>query len=217
MRSAASITIPRSAPSSWPSPTARYRRSAAWRTASQRSCASTCSSSGSSEARPVSCSPSRTPKVPITAIRRRGSRGDAGNELISVVVATYNRPDALGASLRSLARQTDRNFEIVVADDGSAPQTGDMIRARLPQLGVPLKHVWQEDRGFRLAEIRNRAIAASSGGYLVFLDGDCIVPSGFVAAHRALAEPGFFVGGNRALLSRSLTEAILANNLEPER
>jgi glycosyltransferase involved in cell wall biosynthesis len=135
---------------------------------------------------------------------------------ISVIVSTYDRPDALGACLRSLGRQTDKDFQIVVADDGSGPATRDTIGARKSKLGVPLTHVWQEDRGFRLAEIRNRAIAASSGDYLVFLDGDCIAPSRFVAAHRALAELGFFVGGNRALLSRSLTEDILANNLEPE-
>lgn len=136
---------------------------------------------------------------------------------ISVIVSTYNRPDALGACLRSLGRQTAKDFEIVVADDGSGPQTREAIGAWKPKLGVPLKHVWQEDQGFRLAEIRNRAIAASAGDYLVFLDGDCIAPAGFVAGHRALAEPGFFVGGNRALLSRDLTEEILANGLEPER
>ncbi|MGB9364887.1 MAG: glycosyltransferase family 2 protein [Xanthobacteraceae bacterium] len=136
---------------------------------------------------------------------------------ISVIVSTYNRPDALGACLRSLGRQTTRNFEIVVADDGSGSVTRDVIDAWKPKLGIPLKHVWQEDRGFRLAESRNRAIAASDGDYLVFLDGDCIAPSGFVAAHRALAEPGYFVGGNRVLLSRALTEDVLANNLEPER
>ena len=136
---------------------------------------------------------------------------------ISLVVSTYNRPDALGACLRSLGRQTDTNFEIVVADDGSGAATRDVIGAWKVRLGRPLTHVWQEDRGFRLAEIRNRAIAASRGNYLVFLDGDCITPSHFVSAHRALAEPDFFVAGNRALLSRSLTEEILANNLEPER
>jgi glycosyltransferase involved in cell wall biosynthesis len=136
---------------------------------------------------------------------------------ISVIVSTYNRPDALGACLRSLGRQTGRDFELVVADDGSGPATRDVIDSWKPKLGIPLKHVWQEDRGFRLAEIRNRAIAASTGDYLVFLDGDCIAPCGFVAAHRALAEPGFFVGGNRVLLSRALTEDILANHLEPER
>jgi len=135
---------------------------------------------------------------------------------ISVIVSTYNWPDALGATLRSLGRQSDRAFEIVVADDGSGPQTRDVIDAWRPRIGVPLKHVWQEDRGFRLAEIRNRAIAASAGDYLVFLDGDCVAPRRFLAAHRALAEPGFFVGGNRALLSRTLTDEILANDLEPE-
>lgn len=138
------------------------------------------------------------------------------NELISLVVSTYNRPDALGAVLRSFARQSDRNFEVVVADDGSGPQTGDVIKNWAPKIGVPLGHVWQEDRGFRLAEIRNRAIAASAGGYLVFLDGDCIARPDFVAVHRRLAEPGFFVGGNRVLLSETLTEDILADNLEPE-
>jgi len=137
-------------------------------------------------------------------------------EPVSLIVSTYNRPDALGAVLRSLARQTDRDFEIVVADDGSGPQTREVIDGWVSRIGVPLRHVWQEDRGFRLAEIRNRAIAASAGGYLIFLDGDCIARPDFVAAHRRLGEPGYFVGGNRVLLSRRLTEAILADDLEPE-
>jgi glycosyltransferase involved in cell wall biosynthesis len=136
---------------------------------------------------------------------------------ISVIVSTYNRPDALGACLRSLERQMAKDFEIVVADDGSGPATRDVIAAWKPKITVPLAHVWQEDRGFRLAEIRNRAIAVSTGDYLVFVDGDCLAPAGFVAAHRVLAEPGYFVGGNRVLLSRALTEDVLANNLEPER
>jgi glycosyltransferase involved in cell wall biosynthesis len=137
-------------------------------------------------------------------------------ELISLVVSTYNRPDALGACLRSLARQTDRDFEIIVADDGSGPQTGELVKSWNSKIGGPLHHVRQEDRGFRLAEIRNRAIAASKGRYIVFLDGDCIARPDFVAAHRGLAEPGYFVGGNRVLLSKSLTKEILAEDLEPE-
>ena len=138
------------------------------------------------------------------------------NELISVVVSTYQRPDALAAVLRSLARQTDRNFEIVVADDGSGPQTRDVIGNWSSKIGIPLKHVWQQDCGFRLAEIRNRALVASAGEYVIFLDGDCVAPLHFVGAHRRLAEPGFFVGGNRVLLSQRLTQDVLAANLEPE-
>ncbi len=137
-------------------------------------------------------------------------------ELISVIVATYNREDALAAVLRSLSRQTDRDFELLVADDGSGTATARVITESAARMPVPLKHVWHPDRGFRLAEIRNRAIRASEGKYCVFLDGDCIARPDFVAAHRRLAEPGWFVTGNRILLSRELTERILRDGLEPE-
>ena len=142
------------------------------------------------------------------------------DELISVIVSTYNRPDALDAVLRSLSRQSDRHFEIVVADDGSGVATKRVIRDWIARAPVPLKHVWHEDRGFRLAEIRNRGIRESAGRYLVFLDGDCIAWPSFVAAHRRLAEAGWFVVGNRILMSRRLTGQALAGTsmpaLEPE-
>lgn len=137
--------------------------------------------------------------------------------LISVITTTFNREDALDAVLRGLSRQNDRNFEVVIADDGSGPATASLIAQWELRLGVPLRHVWQEHRGFRAAEARNRAIRASSGGYCIFLDGDCIPRADFVAAHRGLAEPGWFVAGNRVLLSRALTELVLRERLEPER
>jgi glycosyltransferase involved in cell wall biosynthesis len=132
-------------------------------------------------------------------------------------VTTFDRPDALDIVLRSLARQSDREFEVVVADDGSGPSTATLIEQWKPRLGVPLTHVRHEHRGFRAAEIRNRAIRASRGGYCVFLDGDCLARPDFVAVHRRLAAPGFFVTGNRALLTAALTEAVLRRRLEPER
>jgi len=137
--------------------------------------------------------------------------------LISVILTTYQREDALDAVLRGLARQTDRDFEIMVADDGSGPQTRELIGRRAADIGVRLEHVWQEDRGFRAGEARNRAVLASRGGHCIFLDGDCIPRPDFVAAHRTLAEPGWFVTGNRVLLSRELTERILAEAAEVER
>lgn len=138
-------------------------------------------------------------------------------DLISVIVATYNRPDALAACLRALEAQTDRNFEIVIADDGSDQKTGGMITEHARRMKIPLKHAWHPDTGFCLAEIRNRAIRISEGSYCVFLDGDCIPRPDFVAAHRALMEPGWFVTGNRLLLSESITKRVLEQNLEPER
>jgi len=137
-------------------------------------------------------------------------------ELISVIVITYNRADALEAVLRSLACQTDRDFEVVVADDGSTAATGQLVEAWKAQIGHRLGHVWHDDRGFRASEIRNRAILASRGVYCIFLDGDCIVRPDFVAIHRRLAEPGWFVTGNRILLSRDLTAKVLQEKLSPE-
>jgi glycosyltransferase involved in cell wall biosynthesis len=137
-------------------------------------------------------------------------------ELISVIVATYNRADALDACLRGFARQSDRGFEVIVADDGSRSDTADLVLSWQGRLGVPLTHVWHEDNGFRLAEIRNRAILASQGANCVFIDGDCIPCRDYVAAHRALSESGWFVAGNRALLSREFTEQVLRDHLEPE-
>ncbi len=131
------------------------------------------------------------------------------DDLISVIVSTYDRPDALDAVLRSLSRQTDPRFEIVVADDGSGPATRQVINGWAASARVPVKHAWHDDRGFRLAEIRNLGIRASAGRYIVFLDGDCIARPGFVAAHRRLAEPGWFVTGNRILMSRDLTDRVL--------
>jgi glycosyltransferase involved in cell wall biosynthesis len=135
---------------------------------------------------------------------------------ISVIVATYNRPDALNACLRALSVQTDKNFEVIVADDGSEAETGVLVATWGRKTTVPIRHAWHPDDGFRLAEIRNRAIRISVGAYCVFLDGDCIPRPDFVAEHRRLMEKGWFVTGNRVLLSQKLTERVLRDGLEPE-
>jgi glycosyltransferase involved in cell wall biosynthesis len=136
--------------------------------------------------------------------------------LLTVIVATYNRPDALDAVLRSLGQQSDTNFEVLVADDGSRPDTAAVVEGWKGRLGHRLLHVWHSDDGFRLAEIRNRAILAATGEYCIFLDGDCLARPSFVAAHRALAQRGSFVTGNRVLISRDLTERILRERLTAE-
>src|SRR5450631_696963 len=136
--------------------------------------------------------------------------------LISVIITTYNREDALDAVLRSLAHQTEQDFEVIVADDGSTAATAAVIDVWKGKVGRRLDRVWHEDRGFRAAEIRNRAILASRGAYCIFLDGDCIVRPDFVATHRRLAEAGCFVTGNRILLSRDLTADVLRGKLTPE-
>ena len=133
---------------------------------------------------------------------------------ISVVITTYNRPDALTAVVEACFLQDDKNFEIIIADDGSGANTRDCIdrlRARSP---VPLKHVWQPDEGFRAAMARNRGTLAATGDYIIFLDGDCIPQRDFIARHRALAQPGFLVSGSRILLSQRFTEQVLAEHID---
>ncbi len=125
---------------------------------------------------------------------------------ISVIVTTYNRPDALRAVLDGLAAQTDRDFEILVADDGSRDDTRELVEAVRSGVPVPIRHVWQEDRGFRAGAARNRATAQARGDYVIFLDGDCVPRPSFIARHRALAEAGWMVAGNRILLSGDVHE-----------
>ena len=128
---------------------------------------------------------------------------------ISVIITTYNRPDALSLVLRGLAAQSARDFEVLVADDGSTPQTAAAIDILRPTLPYELRHVWQVDDGFRAPMARNRAAAAARGAYLVFLDGDCVPLMDFIAMHRRLALAGWFVSGNRVLLDQAFSERVL--------
>ncbi len=135
------------------------------------------------------------------------------NGLISVIVTTYNWPDALAACLNSLLDQQDSHFEIIVADDGSTIETHKLVLDFQQKSAIPLRHVYHDDKGFRAGTIRNKAAAAANGLYLLFMDGDCIALPSFLARHRWLAEKGFFVPGNRVLLTQSYTSRVLTQPL----
>lgn len=132
---------------------------------------------------------------------------------VSVIVSTYNRPDALRAVLDGLNVQTHGDFEVIIADDGSGKETRDMLQEICERLPYPLIHIWQRDKGFRAAKARNKAVAASRGEYLIFLDGDCIPFPNFIEEHLRLAEPKWFVRGNRVMLSASFTQWVLENEV----
>jgi glycosyltransferase involved in cell wall biosynthesis len=127
---------------------------------------------------------------------------------ISVVVTTYNRPQALSLVLRGLLAQSQPPFEILIADDGSGDLTRQTIRQMARDTGVPIRHLWQNDVGFRAASARNMAVAAAQGELMVFLDGDCIPRHDFIAQHARLAQTGWFVAGSRLLLTKTLTEQV---------
>jgi glycosyltransferase involved in cell wall biosynthesis len=132
---------------------------------------------------------------------------------IALVVTTYNRPDALAAVLDACLAQHDRDFEIVVADDGSGPETAATVAAYQGRTEIEIGHIRQEDRGFRAGAVRNRALALTTADYVIFTDGDCLPFQGFIAGHRRLAGQGWFVAGNRILIGESLSRRILAEHL----
>lgn len=121
---------------------------------------------------------------------------------VSVIVTTYNRPDALEKVIRGLLCQTRMPDEILIADDGSTSQTRRMLMPYLKHSQVRIVHVWQEDKGFRAARIRNLAVSRATGEYLISLDGDCIPQKHFVADHLDLAKPGCFFQGKRVLVEK---------------
>lgn len=129
----------------------------------------------------------------------------------SLIITTYNWKDALGLVLASVARQSRLPDEVIVADDGSRPDTAAMLAGIARDFPAPLLHSWQEDTGFRVARSRNRAIAASNGDYLLLLDGDMVLDPRFVADHLAVAATGSFVQGSRVLTSPAFREHMLAD------
>ena len=134
-------------------------------------------------------------------------RGNAPR--VSLIIATYNWPDALDLVLDSACRQSWRDYEIVIADDGSRPDTATLIAGWTARAPVPIVHSWQEDRGYRLARSRNLAVTRSRGDYLIMLDGDCLLLPNFVATHMKFAERGWFTAGRRCYLRRWLTRQTL--------
>jgi glycosyltransferase involved in cell wall biosynthesis len=127
----------------------------------------------------------------------------------SLVVSTYNRPDALELCLESILRQTTLPDEIVVADDGSGQTTLDLVKSIQAKSPVPIVHVWQPDDGYQLARIRNRAFAAAQSEYLIQVDGDLILEKHFVEDHLTMSRPGTFISGTRTMMDAALTEKLL--------
>lgn len=127
----------------------------------------------------------------------------------SLIITTYNWPEALELTLGSVARQSVLPDEVVVADDGSGPATTAAVERWRQRLPVPVQHVWQEDQGFRLARSRNRAIAAATHEYIVLVDGDMILHRHFIRDHAACARRDCFIQGARPQLSPEVTQRLL--------
>ncbi|MEW6097304.1 MAG: glycosyltransferase family 2 protein [bacterium] len=130
-------------------------------------------------------------------------------EGVSLFITTYNWAEALELCLMSILRQTLTPNEIIIADDGSKEDTKRLIDTYTPKFSVPLIHVWQEDKGFRAAAIRNKAVAQSQFSYLIFIDGDVILDKDFISHHLQFVEKNCFLQGSRVLLGKTLSKQAL--------
>ncbi|MGO8766951.1 MAG: glycosyltransferase family 2 protein [Limisphaerales bacterium] len=119
---------------------------------------------------------------------------------ISLVISVYNKPEVLAKSLAGAALQSRLPDELLIADDGSAQPTRDLINAWAKAQSFPVKHIWHEDIGFRKTMILNKAVVAATGDYLISTDGDCVPHREFVSDHAVLAERGFWVQGRRCFV-----------------
>jgi len=119
---------------------------------------------------------------------------------ISLVISTFNQPDALTKTLGGLMRQTRWPDEVLFSDDGSGDETRELINHFITRSPVPAKHVWHSHDGFCKTIILNKTVAAATGDYLIFTDADCVPHPKFVADHAALAEKDFWVQGRRCFV-----------------
>lgn len=127
---------------------------------------------------------------------------------LSIIITTYNSPEWLGKVLAGFGCQSFRDFEIVIADDGSRSETKELIDAFRDKLSLPVIHVWQEDTGFNKCEILNKAIVKTTTDYLVFTDGDCIPHKDFMKVHYERRKPGYFLSGGYYKLPMEISKII---------
>jgi len=132
---------------------------------------------------------------------------------VSLLLPTYNWPEALSLCLRSAFSQTRPPDEILVGDDGSTEATSDLIHQLAADSPVPFYHVWQPDEGFRAAAIRNKMLATATSDYILLVDSDMVLERHFVADHLRAARQGTFIQGSRVLLGPTATERAMKEGI----
>jgi len=129
----------------------------------------------------------------------------------SLIITTYNWESALELVILSTLHQSYPPIEVIIADDGSNNNTRELIQELTLKSPFPIIHSWHEDKGFRAAKARNRAIAKAKGDYIIVIDGDMILHKDFVLDHFHYAKPGYFVQGVRVKLNSQKANEILKN------
>lgn len=132
---------------------------------------------------------------------------------ISIIVSTYNSPTWLEKVIWGFSAQTYKNFELVIADDGSKTETANLINTLKKQVDFPIIHVWHQDNGFQKTIILNKALLQTTTEYIIMTDGDCIPRKDFVQIHDKLKKPNTFLSGGYHKLSMSLSKLITKEDI----
>ena len=127
----------------------------------------------------------------------------------SLLISTYNWPEALAVCLKSVLSQKMLPTEVIIADDGSGHATKEVIDKFQKKSSIPITHIWHEDQGFRLAHIRNKAIAAAKGDYIIQIDGDIVMHSHFISDHLRFAKENSFVRASRIYIDEATSKDII--------
>jgi glycosyltransferase involved in cell wall biosynthesis len=136
---------------------------------------------------------------------------------MSVIFSTYNAEEWLEKVIWGFSVQTFKNFEIIIADDGSREATKNLIDRLRTEIDIPIIHVWQEDNGFQKSQILNKAILAATSDYLIFTDGDCIPREDFVEVHHKFREKGYFLSGGYFKLPMDISKLISKDDIINQR
>ncbi|SDB20579.1 Glycosyltransferase involved in cell wall bisynthesis [Flavobacteriaceae bacterium MAR_2010_188] len=134
----------------------------------------------------------------------------------TVIISTYNQPKWLEKVLWSYEYQTFKDFEIIIADDGSEKATRDLIESFKETSKLAINHIWQEDKGFRKTKILNQAIIASNSEYIIFTDGDCIGRNDFVQTHLQLKQENTALSGGYYKLNLNVSTKINKTDIETQ-
>jgi glycosyltransferase involved in cell wall biosynthesis len=132
---------------------------------------------------------------------------------ISLVISTFNQPDTLAKVWRGFLRQTRQPDEVLISDDGSGEPTRELVKQLASQSPAPLRHIWHPHDGFRKTIILNQTVAAATGEYLIFTDGDCVPHPRFIADHATLAEKNYWVQGRRCFVREEFVPQFEADRI----
>jgi glycosyltransferase involved in cell wall biosynthesis len=157
------------------------------------------------------------PRMKINRTRTTDGTGPVPSPSLSLIIAVYNKPDFLEKIFLSLQNQTMKNFEIVVADDGSGPEISDVITRYAPSFPLPIRHVRHDNKGFRKTVIANKAVTAASAEYLVFIDGDCVLHHRFLESHFRHRRMRTVLAGRRVMLDKGITDRLTNEDVASRR